>query len=309
MAEQEHVPVLLAETIAALNLSNARCVADGTFGRGGHSRAMLAKLAPSAQLIALDRDPDAVAAAKSIDDPRFSIVHAKFSDIDTVLKEKQIFSLDAVLLDIGVSSPQFDTPERGFAFQHDAALDMRMDPTEGEPASEWINKADAAEIQRVLRIYGEERFAKQIAATIVAGRTHAPISTTRQLAQLVEKVVHARGHGKNPATRTFQAIRIFINRELEELQIVLPKAFEVLRPGGRLAVITFHSLEDRIVKRFMHALVTPDYVPEWLPLRADQLPQPKAKWVVKRAVASEEELACNPRARSATLRVIEKIAR
>lgn len=304
----KHEPVLLAETIAALGLDHARVVVDGTFGRGGHSRAILEQLGASGRLIALDRDPDAIMAARRIEDARFSINHARFSELDRVLTEKQVCEVDAILLDIGVSSPQFDNPDRGFTFRADAPLDMRMDPTEGEPASVWLNQADAADIQRVLRIYGEERFAKQIAAAIIACRKYAPISTTGQLAQLVEKVVYTRGYGKNPATRTFQAIRIFINRELEELQVVLPKAFEKLSPGGRLAVITFHSLEDRIVKRFMQSATTPAYVPEWIPLMADQLPAAEAKWVVKRLTPSEAELERNPRSRSATLRVIEKAA-
>ena len=308
MEANSHVPVLLTETVSALGLSGAKTVVDGTFGRGGHSSAILAQLGPEARLIAIDRDPDAVRAAERIADTRFSISHAKFSEIDRVLAEKQVSHVDAVLLDIGVSSPQFDNPARGFGFRADAALDMRMDPGEGDPASVWLNQAEAVEIQRILRIYGEERFAKQIAAAIVARRKYAPVSTTRQLAELVEKVVHTRGHGKNPATRTFQAIRIFINRELEELQIVLPKAFEALRPGGRLAVITFHSLEDRIVKRFMRSMTTPAYVPERLPLRADQLPKACARWIVRRAIPGADELACNPRARSAALRVIEKLA-
>ena len=306
MSERTHVPVLLTEAIGALGLKSDSMVIDATFGRGGHSRAILSALGEKGRLLAIDRDPQAIRAAQAIRDSRFSIMQVPFSEIDQAAQYFQIDQVDAVLLDIGVSSPQLDDASRGFTFREDAFLDMRMDPTTGETAQAWLARADLAEIQRALRIYGEERFAKQIAQAIINFRENERLDTTRQLADIVASVVRTRERGKNPATRTFQAIRIVINRELEELQVALPKAFDLLKVGGKLAVISFHSLEDRIVKRFMTALVKPADLPSDLPLREDQLPKPKAKWVIKKVMPSEREQSENSRSRSAVLRVIEK---
>lgn len=308
MNKLTHVSVLLTEAIDALGLQPDSIVIDGTFGRGGHSRAILSALGEKGSLVAIDRDPEAIAAAQDIDDPRFSIIQAPFSEIDSVAADVGIEAADAVLLDLGVSSPQLDDASRGFTFQKDAFLDMRMDPTTGETAQAWLAKADLTDIQRALRIYGEERFAKQIAQAIINFRKSERLDTTGQLADLVASVVRTRERGKNPATRTFQAVRIVINRELEELQIALPKAFNLLKAGGRLVVISFHSLEDRIVKQFMTALVKPTDVPSDLPLRENQLPKPKARWVIKKVMPSEKERSDNIRSRSAVLRAIEKVS-
>jgi 16S rRNA (cytosine1402-N4)-methyltransferase len=277
---------------------------DGTFGRGGHSRAILERLGVQGRLIAIDRDPQAEEAAATISDPRFSFFRTKFSELAQVLGDRRV---DGMLFDLGVSSPQLDDPARGFSFRADAPLDMRMDPTAGPTAAEWLASAEEQQIREVIRDYGEERFAKQIAAAIVAARRGALIVRTRQLADLVAKAVRTREPGQDPATRTFQALRIHVNRELEEVSLMLPRATAQLAPGARLAVISFHSLEDRIVKRFMHALARPE-VPRRLPLRASEMPQPALKLIGRAVRASAEETKRNPRARSATLRVAERTA-
>jgi len=297
-----HRPVLENEAVAALAVKAGGLYVDGTFGRGGHSLAILAKLGPHGRLIALDRDPEAEAAALAIGDPRFSFVRTRFSDLSALPPQ-----VDGMLFDLGVSSPQLDEPRRGFSFRADGPLDMRMDPASGPSAAEWLATAEQQQIAEVIRDYGEERFAQQIAATIVAARRREPIVRTRQLADLVAQAVRTREPGQDPATRTFQALRIHLNRELEEVSLMLPQAVERLREGGRLAVISFHSLEDRIVKRFLQALARPE-VPRRLPLRASEMPQPLVRIVGRAQRASPQEITRNPRARSATLRVAERTA-
>jgi 16S rRNA (cytosine1402-N4)-methyltransferase len=283
---------------------------DATFGRGGHSRSILARLGPAGRLIALDRDPAAVAAGAAIADARFAIRHARFARLaevlGEVLGEAGVEKVDGVLFDLGISSPQVDEAERGFSFRADAPLDMRMDPSGGEPAAAWLARANEEEIRGVIKNYGEERFAGPIAKAIVAARTRERIDRTVQLARIVAAAVRTREVGQDPATRTFQALRIHVNQELEELSLALPQALDLLRPGGRLAAISFHSLEDRIVKRFFQSQARPE-VPERLPLRATEMPQPRLKLVGKLVRPTSEEVNANPRARSAILRVAEKV--
>src|SRR3954470_11120415 len=264
-----HEPVLLTEAIEALDIHPDGTYLDGTFGRGGHSRAILERLGPQGRLIALDRDPEAERAALQIQDVRFSFHRTAFSRLAEVLGERKV---QGMLFDLGVSSPQLDNAARGFSFRADGPLDMRMDPTHGESAAQWLAMAEEKQIREVVREYGEERFAKQIATAIVAARRSAPIERTGQLADLVAKAVRTREPGQNPATRTFQALRIHVNRELEEVSVMLPRATGHLAVDGRLAVISFHSLEDRIVKRFVQAHSRPN-VPERLPLRASEMPE------------------------------------
>jgi 16S rRNA (cytosine1402-N4)-methyltransferase len=297
-----HEPVLAREVIEALAVRPDGIYVDGTFGRGGHSRLILERLGPAGRLIALDRDPQAAEAARAIGDARFRFFKAKFSELEMVPSGVQ-----GMLFDLGVSSPQLDDPARGFSFRHDGPLDMRMDPEAGMSAAEWLAKAQEQEIRGVIRDYGEERFAKQIAAAIVAARRSEPIVRTRQLADLVARAVRTREPGQDPATRTFQAVRIHVNRELEEVSMMLPQAVSRLAPQGRLAVISFHSLEDRIVKRFMQALARPE-MPRGLPLRASEMPEPVLRIVGRAQRASRQEITRNPRARSATLRVAERTA-
>jgi 16S rRNA (cytosine1402-N4)-methyltransferase len=270
----EHIPVLLTEALDALAVRPDGVYVDGTFGRGGHSRGLLERLGTHGRLIALDRDPSAIVAGQSITDERFTLVHARFAELADVLDELGVSAVDGVLLDIGVSSPQLDDAERGMSFRQDAPLDMRMDTSRGETVAQWLARADEADIREVIRDYGEERFASAIAKAIVAARGERPVDTTHQLAQIVAATVRTREAGQHPATRSFQALRIFINKELEELSLVLPQALDVLKPAGRLAVICFHSLEDRIVKRFMADQANPPQPPRGMPLRADQLPKP-----------------------------------
>jgi len=297
-----HQPVLESEAVAALAVKAAGTYVDGTFGRGGHSRAILAQLGPRGRLIALDRDPEAEAAARGIADPRFSFVRTRFSDLSALPPR-----VDGMLFDLGVSSPQLDDPRRGFSFRADGPLDMRMDPASGPSAAEWLATAEQQQITEVIRDYGEERFAKQIAAAIVAARGREPLRRTRQLADLVAGAVRTREPGQDPATRTFQAVRIHVNRELEEVSLMLPEAVARLAEGGRLAVISFHSLEDRIVKRFLQSQARPE-VPRELPLRASEMPQPVLKIVGRAQRATDAETRRNPRARSAILRVAERTA-
>jgi 16S rRNA (cytosine1402-N4)-methyltransferase len=299
-----HIPVLVSEALEALAIRSAGTYVDGTFGRGGHSRAILERLGPQGRLIALDRDPDAEPAARMIDDPRFSFHRRSFSELAQVLGGARV---QGMLFDLGVSSPQLDDSARGFSFRSDAPLDMRMDPTRGPTAAEWLARASQEDITEVIRGYGEERFAKQIAAAIVAARAREPLVRTGQLADLVAGAVRTREPGQDPATRTFQALRIHVNRELEEISLMLPQAIAHLARGGRLAVISFHSLEDRIVKRFMQRLARPE-VPRGLPLRASEMPQPALTLVGRAVRASAQETRRNPRARSAILRVAERTA-
>jgi 16S rRNA (cytosine1402-N4)-methyltransferase len=300
-----HRAVLLEEAVAALSIRADGVYVDATFGRGGHSRAILERLGPAGRLIALDRDPQAVAAAGEIRDPRFSIAHAPFSELAQVLERAQFGLVQGVLADLGVSSPQIEDPARGFSFRADGPLDMRMDPTRGVSAADWLATATEQQIREAISGYGEERFAKQVAKAIVAARAREPLVRTEQLAAVVAAAVRTREAGQNPATRTFQALRILVNRELEEIAMMLPQATARLAAGGRLAVIAFHSLEDRLVKRFLRAC-SADSLPADLPIRARDLPQPPLRLVGKARRASDAEIAANPRARSATLRVAER---
>ena len=303
--ELAHATVLLDEAVAALQVKPEGVYVDCTFGRGGHSRLILQRLGAHGRLIALDKDPMAISAAQAISDVRFQIVHSGFEHLSEVLRELAVGKVDGVLLDLGVSSPQLDDAQRGFSFRFDAPLDMRMDTSRGETAAQWLATADEGLLAEVISGYGEERFARKIARALVAARQETPILTTRQLSEIVAQNVHSREPGKNPATRTFQAIRIYINRELEELESVLPQCMDSLKVGGRMAVISFHSLEDRIVKRFMRDMAQGDKLPRNLPIRAADIPQGKIKLVGKAVHASAQELADNPRARSAVLRVAE----
>ncbi|MEX3764317.1 16S rRNA (cytosine(1402)-N(4))-methyltransferase RsmH [Paraburkholderia phenoliruptrix] len=309
--ELQHRTVLLEEAVEALVTRADGVYVDGTFGRGGHSRLVLEKLGEAGRLIAFDKDPLAIATAQQIADPRFGIVHESFASLRTAIAARSIERVSGVLLDLGVSSPQVDDPERGFSFRADGPLDMRMDPTRGESAADWLARATVQELTEVIRDYGEERFAFQIAKALVARRAESdrlgPLVSTGELAQIVANVVKTREKGKDPATRTFQAIRIHINQELAELQVVLEAALALLEQGGRLVVISFHSLEDRIVKRFMQAHASAPAVDRRLPIRAVDLPSPPLK-IIGRVFASDAEVAANPRARSAVMRVAERIA-
>ncbi len=302
-----HVTVLLDEAVEALAIRAEGVYLDATFGRGGHSRRILERLNEKGRLLAVDRDPMAIAAGQAINDPRFHLAHRAFAEIAEAAHDAGVADVDGVLFDVGVSSPQIDEGERGFSFRHDAPLDMRMDTTRGETAAEWLARAETREITEVIRNYGEERFAFQIAKKVVAARLEQPVVTTGQFAALVRAAVRTREPGQDAATRSFQALRIHINQELGQLEIALPQAVELLRPGGRLVVISFHSLEDRIVKNFMREQSTADSLPKSLPLRADQLPRPKLRLVGRAVRASAAEVAANPRARSAVMRVAEKI--
>src|ERR1051325_6886383 len=262
-----HEPVLLQEALAALAIRPGGAYVDGTFGRGGHSSAILDRLGPDGRLIALDRDPEAEAAAHALKDSRFRFFRMAFSSLSQALDAAGLPLADGMLFDLGVSSPQLDDPARGFSFRADGPLDMRMDPAAGPTAAQWLAAPADQEIRQVIRDYGEERFAKQIAAAIVAARARGPVLRTRELADLVAGAVRTREPGQDPATRTFQALRIHVNRELEEVSLMLPEATAHLAAGGRLAVIAFHSLEDRIVKRFMQSLARPE-VPRGLPATA-----------------------------------------
>jgi 16S rRNA (cytosine1402-N4)-methyltransferase len=307
----QHRTVLLAEAVDALVWRTDGLYVDGTFGRGGHSRAVLAKLGAGGRLLGFDKDPQAIATASEIEDARFESVHDSFATLADALSERGIEKVSGVLLDLGVSSPQVDDPTRGFSFRHDGPLDMRMDPTRGESAAQWLARATQQELTEVIRDYGEERFAFQIAKAIVARRSESdrlgPLASTRELAEIVAHVVKTREKGKDPATRTFQALRIHVNQELAELQVTLEAALASLEQGGRLVVISFHSLEDRIVKRFMQSQANVPSLDRRLPLRAADLPVPPMK-LLGRVMASDEEVAANPRARSAVMRIAERVA-
>jgi 16S rRNA (cytosine1402-N4)-methyltransferase len=302
-----HVTVLLDKAVESLAIKADGIYMDATFGRGGHSRHILSVLGQSGRLVALDRDPQAIAAGAVIADARFQLVHRAFGELAEAAGEAGVSGVDGVLFDVGVSSPQIDDGERGFSFRHDAPLDMRMDTTQGETAAEWLARAEMRDITEVIRNYGEERFAFQIAKKVVAARLEQPIVTTAQFAALVRATVRTREPGQDPATRSFQALRIHINQELRQLEVALPQALDLLKPGGRLVVISFHSLEDRIVKNFMRAQASPDTLPKGLPLRADQLPPPKLRLIGKAIRPDAAEVAANPRARSAVMRVAEKV--
>ncbi|WP_225624498.1 16S rRNA (cytosine(1402)-N(4))-methyltransferase RsmH [Plesiomonas shigelloides] len=283
---------------------------DGTFGRGGHSRLILSQLGPQGRLIAIDRDPQAIAEAATIDDPRFQIVHGPFSNVQQYVEELGLTGkIDGFLLDLGVSSPQLDDAERGFSFMRDGPLDMRMDPSSGFSAAEWLQKAEAEDIAWVLKTFGEERFAKRIARAIVARNQSEPMTRTRELAELVAAASPVKEKHKHPATRTFQAIRIYINSELEEIERALDASLTILAPGGRLSVISFHSLEDRIVKRFIRRQSKGPEIPDGLPLTEAQLAGGKKMLTIGKAIKpSEEEIEQNARSRSSVLRVAERMA-
>jgi 16S rRNA (cytosine1402-N4)-methyltransferase len=306
-----HRPVLLAEAVTALinglHITSSEAaqnllLIDGTFGRGGHTQALLAQLPSQARVISFDKDLDAIAVAEKINDQRLRIVHDSFAQMEQYAEPE---SVDGILLDLGISSPQVDEAHRGFSFRKDGPLDMRMNTNQGLTAAEWLEQASQEDITRVIKTYGEERFAFQIAKAIVTKREEGlSPKTTLQLASLVASVVRTREIGQDPATRTFQALRIFINRELEDLELGLKAALNLLKPGARLAVISFHSLEDRIVKQFFQANAKVE-VPRGLPIRDRDLPQ-CALEIIGRIKPTEEEIRENPRARSAIMRVAEK---
>ena len=302
-----HIPVLLHEALTALCIQYDGVYLDCTFGRGGHSRAILTELGANGRLIGFDRDPSAVAVARNLaqEDPRFEIVHTAFSELETALDSLAVSRVHGILMDLGVSSPQLDEAERGFSFQADGPLDMRMDPTAGESAADWIARADADEIAHVLWVFGEERFSRRIARAIVEARQLTPIVTTTQLSQIVTSAQPKKDQNKHPATRSFQGIRLYINGELTEVEQGLEAAMNRLEVGGRLAVISFHSLEDRLVKRALRDASRPPKGDPRMPL-PDSVAQPKLKLVGKAIKASPDELRLNPRARSAVLRIAER---
>jgi 16S rRNA (cytosine1402-N4)-methyltransferase len=309
-SHSEHLSVLLDETITALAIKADGIYVDGTFGRGGHTRAILNQLSENGRVLGLDKDPEAINAGQQLSqqDSRFSIEQCSFADLkQTVNARLWQERVDGLLLDIGVSSPQIDSAERGFSFMQDGPLDMRMNPDKGMSAAEWLATAEESEIATVIKTLGEERYGKRIARAIVETRDETPLTRTVQLAELIAKASPTRDKFKHPATRTFQAIRIYINNELEDLKSVLTQGLDVLAVGGRMAVISFHSLEDRIVKHFFKDQARGDDLPPHFPVTADQL-NPKVKLIGKAIKASEQEVDVNPRARSAVLRVVEKLA-
>lgn len=304
-----HTSVLLEGAVDALVHDAAGNYLDGTFGRGGHSRAILARLSEQGRLWATDRDPEALAAGREITDPRFTLVRSTFAELDDVAKAHGVFGqLSGILLDIGVSSPQLDDASRGFSFLRDGPLDMRMDPEHGISAAEWIAKAKEGEIADVFKQYGEERYAKRLARAIVQRRVDKPFTHTVDLAEVIKEAHPAWEKGKHPATKAFQAMRIFVNDELGQLDAALDAALEALAVGGHLVVISFHSLEDRRVKRFIRDKARGDsHLPRELPLREDQLNR-RLELVGKAQRPSEAEVKDNPRARSAVMRVARKLA-
>jgi len=302
--------VLFEEALKALGVHESGTYIDGTFGRGGHSGEILNRLGENGHLMAIDKDPDAVVFGRQLfaGDQRFDIKQGSFSMLSEFVEaEGLVGKVNGVLLDLGVSSPQLDQAERGFSFMSDGPLDMRMDNTSGQTAAEWLAAAETFEIAKVLKDYGDERFAKRIARSIVNAREEQPIETTRQLSELVSAAIPSWEKGKHPATRSFQAIRIHINGELDDLKACLTQAIDILAPGGRLVVISFHSLEDRITKRFIREGARGDDFPPGLPVTADQL-NPTLKRIGKPVYPSQEEVDTNPRSRSAVLRIAEKIA-
>lgn len=310
MTANQHQTVLLKEAVEALVIDPDGCYVDGTFGRGGHSEAILKRLSESGRLLVIDKDPEAIAHAKQQlgQDGRVMIGHASFAELENLVRQEGLEGgVTGVLLDLGVSSPQLDDPERGFSFTQDGPLDMRMDSSSGISAAEWVAQAAEQEIAAVIKEYGEERFARRMAKAIVAAREQHPIVTTKQLADIVAAANPSWEKGKHPATRAFQAIRIFINSELDDLANVLEQALEVLAVGGRLVVISFHSLEDRIVKRFIRDQEKGPPLPRHLPIPADQIEQ-RLKHLGKAVKASQAEVKANVRARSAIMRIAQKVA-
>ncbi len=303
-----HKTVLLEESVEALNIDPNGIYIDGTYGRGGHSRLILSRLGINGRLIAIDRDPEAVREAQKVTDPRFEIIHDCFSSVAGIVKDRNLTGqISGMLLDLGVSSPQLDESERGFSFMRDGPLDMRMDPTQGLSAADWLNQADESDIAWVLKEFGEEKFSKRIARAIVQSRNETPISTTLQLAKLISEAVPFKDPHKHPATRSFQGIRIYINSELQEVEQALAASIDILKDKGRLAVISFHSLEDRIVKRFMKKESSPPDVPFGLPIKEEELSRNiKFSLVGKPVKPSDEEIKENVRSRSALLRVAQR---
>ena len=307
----KHTTVLLDEAVNGLNIREDGIYIDGTFGRGGHSRLILSQLGEKGQLLAIDRDPQAIAAAAEIQDPRFSIVHGPFSALAEYVEARGLTGkIDCVLLDLGVSSPQLDDSERGFSFMRDGPLDMRMDPTRGQSAAEWLMKADEADIAFVIKTYGEEKFGKRIARAIVERNREQPMTRTKELATVIAAAMPVKDKFKHPATRTFQAIRIWINSELEEIDTALKGAMSVLAPGGRLSVISFHSLEDRLVKRLMRDQSRGPQVPAGIPMTESQLKALGGRELktLGKLIPGEAEVSENPRARSSVLRIAERTA-
>ncbi len=305
---QGHIPVLLEPAVAALEVAEGGIYVDGTFGRGGHARAILDRLGPDGRLVVVDRDPEAIAHAERNlgDDLRVVIRHAGFESLEALAQEEGIHGgVHGLLLDLGVSSPQLDRPERGFSFREDGPLDMRMDPTRGESAADWLARADESEIARVIKEYGEERFARRIARSIAMARSGQRIERTAQLAGLVERALGRRHGERHPATRTFQAIRIYVNRELESLDEALEAGIRILAPGGRFVVISFHSLEDRRVKHCFQRAAKPPPTPRRMPVDPDF--RPRLKLVGRMLRPDDNEEAANPRARSSRMRVAEKL--
>ncbi|MFP8967124.1 16S rRNA (cytosine(1402)-N(4))-methyltransferase RsmH [Pokkaliibacter sp. CJK22405] len=305
----QHITVLLNEAVDQLVTDPEGVYIDGTFGRGGHSALVLERLGPNGRLIAIDKDPDAIAVAHQRfgDDSRFQIVHSSFADLVRIAEEQELTGkINGILLDLGVSSPQLDNPERGFSFNHDGPLDMRMDTTQGQSAAEWINSADEKDIADVFYLFGEERFSRRMARAIVERRSKMPITRTSELASIVSEANPAWEKGKHPATRAFQATRIFINKELEDVEACLAATPEVLASGGRLVVISFHSLEDRIVKRFMRDESRGKQLPRGLPVTQDSL-NIRMRLLGKAQKASDSEVGGNVRSRSAVMRAAEKL--
>ena len=305
-----HKPVLLEETLTALNIKPDGCYVDGTFGRGGHSQEIIKQLGENGKLLAFDKDPQAIVTANAIaaNDERLHVKQGSFTQLKQTIDELGwTGKVDGIFLDLGVSSPQLDDAERGFSFRFDGPLDMRMDPDHGISASQWLASAEERDIMMVLFDYGEEKFARRIASAIVTAREEQPINTTKRLSSIVTAANPSREKNKNPATRTFQAIRIFINQELEDLKTCLSQAVDILSPGGRLVVISFHSLEDRIVKRFIREQCKGDDFPLDLPVMHAQLNQ-NMKMIGKAIKSGRNELDENPRARSAVMRVAERLA-
>jgi 16S rRNA (cytosine1402-N4)-methyltransferase len=308
MSSNAHVPVLLGPVLEGLKIKPDGCYVDGTFGRGGHSREILKQLGSEGRLIAIDRDPQAIASAPSFltDDPRFELVRGEIAQLETIIGERDLVGkIDGLLFDLGVSSPQLDEADRGFSFMRDGPLDMRMDPDSGPSASEWLATVDERELKHVLRKFGEENSAARIARAIVGARKEAPISRTAQLARIVEEAAPKRGQKIHPATKTFQAIRIAVNAELEQLEAVLTQSVKVMRKGARLCVISFHSLEDRITKRFIRDASRETEQYRGMPNVPEEF-QPKLRAVGKAIRANEAEIEVNRRARSAHLRVAER---
>lgn len=309
MENYKHTTVLLDEAVNGLNIRPDGIYIDGTFGRGGHSRLILSQLGAEGRLLAIDRDPQAIAVAQTIDDPRFSIVHGPFSALADYVAERGLTGkIDGILLDLGVSSPQLDDAERGFSFMRDGPLDMRMDPTRGQSAAEWLQTADEADIAWVIKAFGEERFGKRIARAIVERNRVEPMTRTKELAEVIAAATPVKDKHKHPATRTFQAVRIWVNSELEEIELALKSSLDVLAPGGRLSIISFHSLEDRIVKRFMREQSRGPQVPAGLPMTEEQLRKLGGRQLraLGKLMPGEEEVAENPRARSSVLRIAER---